>query len=112
MVYVRGNRHDYDRWAQMGLAGWSHDEVLPAFRCSEGHVHRDGPYPGRTGELTVCRARETNPQFDAFIEAGRQTGYPVASPPGRPLGALADSLRPHRIFATFCNSTIGLRRIR
>ena len=35
MVYVRGNRHDYDRWAQMGLPGWSYDEVLPAFRRSE-----------------------------------------------------------------------------
>ena len=77
MVYVRGNRRDYDRWAQMGLAGWSYDDVLPAFRRSEGHVHRDGAWHGRTGELTVCRARATNPLFDAFIEAGRQAGYPV-----------------------------------
>ena len=77
MVYVRGNRHDYDRWAQMGLAGWSYDEVLPVFRRSEGHVHRDGAYHGRSGELTVCRARGNNPLFDAFIEAGRQAGHPV-----------------------------------
>ena len=77
MVYVRGNRHDYDRWAQMGLAGWSYDDVLPAFCRSEGHVHRDGAYHGRAGELTVCRARGTNPLFDAFIEAGRQAGHPV-----------------------------------
>ena len=77
MVYVRGNRHDYDRWAQMGLAGWSYDEVLPAFCRSEGHVHRDDAYHGRAGELTVCRARGTNPLFDAFIEAGRQAGHPV-----------------------------------
>ena len=77
MVYVRGNRHDYDRWAQMGLAGWSYDDVLPAFCRSEGHDHRDGAYHGRAGELTVCRARGTNPLFDAFIEAGRQAGHPV-----------------------------------
>ena len=77
MVYVRGNRHDYDRWAQMGLAGWSYDEVLPAFRRSEGHVERDGAYHGRGGELTVCRARSTNPLFDVFVEAGRQAGHPV-----------------------------------
>ena len=77
MVYVRGNRHDYDRWAQMGLAGWSYDDVLPVFCRSEGHVHRDGAYHGRSGELTVCHARGVNPLFDAFIEAGRQAGYPV-----------------------------------
>ena len=77
MIYVRGNRHDYDRWAQMGLAGWSYDEVLPAFCRSEGHVERDGAYHGTSGELTVCRARGTNPLFDAFIEAGREAGHPV-----------------------------------
>ena len=77
MVYVRGNRHDYDRWAQMGLAGWSYDEVLPAFLRSEAHVQRGGTYHGTGGELTVCRARGTNPLFDRFVEAGRQAGHPV-----------------------------------
>ena len=77
MIYVRGNRHDYDRWAQMGLPGWSYDEVLPAFRRSEGHLERDGAYHGTGGELTVCRARGGNPLFDAFVEAGRQAGHPV-----------------------------------
>ncbi|MDE0387783.1 MAG: GMC family oxidoreductase N-terminal domain-containing protein, partial [Rhodospirillales bacterium] len=77
MIYVRGNRHDYDRWAQMGLPGWSYDEVLPAFRRSEGHLERDGIYHGTDGELTVCRARGGNPLFDAFVEAGRQAGHPV-----------------------------------
>ena len=77
MVYVRGNRHDYDRWAQMGLSGWSYDDVLPAFRRSEGHIQRDDAYHGTGGELTVCRARGDNPLFDTFIEAGRQAGWPV-----------------------------------
>ncbi|MDE0050362.1 MAG: choline dehydrogenase [Rhodospirillales bacterium] len=77
MIYVRGNRHDYDRWAQMGLAGWSYDEVLPAFRRSEGHVERDGAYHGTGGELTVCRARGSNPLFEAFVAAGREAGHPV-----------------------------------
>ena len=77
MIYVRGNRHDYDRWAQMGLSGWSYDEVLPAFRRSEGHMERDGAFHGTGGELTVCRARGTNPLFDAFVEAGRQAGHPL-----------------------------------
>ena len=77
MIYVRGNAHDYDRWAQFGLAGWSYDEVLPAFRRSEGHVERDGAFHGRAGELTVCRARSANPLFNIFVEAGRQAGHPV-----------------------------------
>ena len=77
MIYVRGNRHDYDRWAQMGLAGWSYEDVLPAFRRSEGHVERDGAYHGTGGALTVCRARGTNPLFDAFVAAGRQAGHPL-----------------------------------
>ena len=77
MVYVRGNRHDYDRWAQMGLAGWSYEDVLPTFRRSEGHVERDDAYHASGGELTVCRARGVNPLFDAFVEAGRQAGWPV-----------------------------------
>ena len=77
MVYVRGNRHDYDRWAQFGLAGWSYEDVLPVFRRSEGHVERGGDYHGTGGELTVCRARGANPLFDAFVEAGREAGHPV-----------------------------------
>ena len=77
MVYVRGNRHDYDRWAQFGLAGWSYEDVLPVFRRSEGHVERGGDYHGTGGELTVCRARGANPLFDTFVEAGREAGHPV-----------------------------------
>ncbi|MBN8993941.1 MAG: choline dehydrogenase [Rhizobiales bacterium] len=75
MIYVRGNRHDYDRWAQMGLPGWSYAEVLPFFRKSEGHAERHGEYHGETGELSVCRARSGNPLFDLFIEAGKQAGH-------------------------------------
>ena len=77
MVYVRGNRHDYDRWAQMGLTGWSYEDVLPAFRRSEGHIERADAYHATGGELTVCRARGANPLFDTFVEAGRQAGHPV-----------------------------------
>ncbi|NEI72208.1 choline dehydrogenase [Rhizobium lusitanum] len=77
MIYVRGNRHDYDRWSQFGLPGWSYDEVLPAFRRSESHVQRNGRFHGDGGELTVCRARGHNPLMDVFCEAGQQAGYPL-----------------------------------
>jgi choline dehydrogenase len=75
MIYVRGNRHDYDRWAQLGLPGWSYDEVLPAFLRSEAHVERQGAYHDAHGELTVCRARGSSVLLDAFEEAGAQAGY-------------------------------------
>ncbi|TRC79209.1 choline dehydrogenase [Mesorhizobium sp. WSM4310] len=77
MIYVRGNRHDYDRWAQMGLPGWSYEDVLPAFRRSEGHIQRKDAPHGTGGELTVCRARGWNPLLDVFSAAGAQAGYPM-----------------------------------
>jgi len=77
MLYVRGNRHDYDRWAQLGNSGWSYDDVLPAFRRSEGHLHRDDAWHNREGELTVTRARSDNPLHDVFARAGAEAGHPV-----------------------------------
>ncbi|MEO4042672.1 choline dehydrogenase [Hoeflea sp. CAU 1731] len=77
MIYVRGNRHDYDRWSQMGLPGWSYEDVLPAFRRSEGHIQRNGDFHGSEGELTVCRARGSNPLHEIFINAGVEAGHPA-----------------------------------
>ncbi len=77
MIYVRGNRHDYDRWSQLGLPGWSYEDVLPAFRRSEGHVQRSDEFHGGDGELTVCRARSTNMLHDVFVRAGTQAGHPA-----------------------------------
>ena len=76
MIYVRGNPADYDGWEQMGLPGWSYEKVLPLFKRSEAHVDREDSFHGRTGELTVRRARGANAMFDAHIEAGQQAGYP------------------------------------
>jgi choline dehydrogenase len=75
MIYVRGNRHDYDRWGQVGASGWSYADVLPHFRKSEGHAQRRDEFHGETGELSVCRARGHNPLFDTFIAAGVAAGH-------------------------------------
>ncbi len=77
MIYIRGNRHDYDRWAQTGLPGWSYDDVLPAFRRSESHIERDDDFHNTDGELTVCRARGSNVLNDTFIQAGGEAGHPI-----------------------------------
>ena len=76
MLYVRGNRGDYDGWAQRGLPGWSYDDVLPAFRDGESHIQRNDAFHGTDGELTVCRARGSNPLHEAFIRAGEEAGHP------------------------------------
>ncbi|MCX5495607.1 choline dehydrogenase [Kaistia dalseonensis] len=77
MVYIRGLRSDFDGWAQMGLTGWSWDDVLPYFRKSEGHLQRRDGLHGTEGPLTVTRARGNNPLTAAFIAAGGEAGYPI-----------------------------------
>ncbi|MDR3474957.1 MAG: choline dehydrogenase [Devosia sp.] len=77
MIYVRGNRHDYDRWSQLGLSGWSYDDVLPAFRRSEGHIQRHDAYHDTAGELTVCRARGSGVLLGVFEAAGVAAGHPA-----------------------------------
>jgi choline dehydrogenase len=77
MVYVRGHALDYDRWAdEEGAEGWSYAAVLPYFRRAETYSEGADAYRGGDGPLHVTRGKGTNPLFDAWIEAGRQAGYP------------------------------------
>ncbi len=76
MIYSRGHPRDYDRWRQSGLAGWGWDDVLPYFRKLERH-HRSGDLHGDAGPLHVSAGESDSPFNSAFIEAGRQAGYPV-----------------------------------
>ncbi|MBL9073165.1 choline dehydrogenase [Tabrizicola sp.] len=78
MVYVRGHARDFDTWAEMGADGWSYADVLPYFKRMEQSHGGSGPeFRGTDGPLHVSRGTRENPLFDAFIEAGRQAGYPV-----------------------------------
>lgn len=78
MVYVRGNRKDYDAWAAAGNAGWSYTDVLPYFLKSEDNRN---PYLTRTayhargGYLTVSEAPWRTPLAAAFLAAGQELGY-------------------------------------
>ena len=83
MVYVRGHARDFDTWADMGATGWGYADVLPYFKRME-HAHGsadghggDGAWRGHDGPLHITRGPRSNPLFNAFIEAGRQAGYPV-----------------------------------
>ena len=81
MVYVRGHARDFDRWAEMGAAGWAYGDVLPYFRRMEtwhdGGHGGDPAWRGTDGPLHVTRGRRDNPLYHAFVEAGRQAGYEV-----------------------------------
>ena len=73
MIYVRGNRADYDHWASLGNVGWSYEEVLPHFISSEHHEQYDlvdQAYHGQDGELNVSFAtRFQTPFLDAFLQS-------------------------------------------
>ena len=78
MVYVRGHARDFDTWADMGAQGWGYADVLPYFkRMEHAHGGGDGAWRGHDGPLHITRGPRSNPLFNAFIEAGRQAGYPV-----------------------------------
>ena len=83
MVYVRGHAHDFDHWAEAGARGWAFADVLPYYKRMEswhdGGHGGDPAWRGSTGPLRVTRGPRTNPLFHAFVEAGRQAGYPVTS---------------------------------
>jgi choline dehydrogenase-like flavoprotein len=77
MVYTRGHRADFDDWAERGNAGWGYDDVLPYFLRAEDNADLSGRYHHRGGPLGVCYPPSESPIRDVFIEAARQTGFPI-----------------------------------
>jgi len=76
MMYVRGNRYDYDHWAQLGNRGWDYDSVLPYFNRAERNENGGHQFRGGDGPLMISNPRVTSPLTQAFIDAGRETGIP------------------------------------
>ncbi|KAL3212938.1 hypothetical protein MRX96_035764 [Rhipicephalus microplus] len=81
MLYVRGNRRDYDNWANdYGAKGWSYDEVLPHFKNIENcHIkaYSDNGYHSTSGELPCAYPETKSPVSEVFLEAGEELGYPL-----------------------------------
>lgn len=78
MLYVRGNRHDYDYWESLGNPGWGYDQALYYFKKSEDNRNPylgKTPYHGTGGLLTVQEAPWKSPLVVAFVEAGTEIGY-------------------------------------
>jgi choline dehydrogenase len=76
MIYIRGVPSDYDVWAQLGNRGWSWDDVLPYFKKAETYLPGADGYHGSAGPLKVSRPGISGPLSLAWIEAGKQAGYP------------------------------------
>lgn len=77
MIYMRGQREDYDEWAAEGNPGWSWAEVLPYFKRAEHNERGADALHGTGGPLNVMDLRSPNPVARAFVQAGEQAGYPL-----------------------------------
>ncbi|SIQ82502.1 MULTISPECIES: choline dehydrogenase [Acidiphilium] len=77
LVYIRGNPLDFDRWEEMGARGWAYRNVLPYFKRAETRDEGGDAWRGGEGPLHTKYGPLRNPLYQAFIEAGRQAGYPV-----------------------------------
>jgi choline dehydrogenase len=73
MIYIRGNRSDYDGWAAEGAQGWSYEEVLPYFRKSEGNRGFSDHFHGVDGPLIVS-SHKPNPLVQRYFAAGSEIG--------------------------------------
>jgi len=74
MIYMRGNRADYDRWASLGNTGWSYDEVLPYFIKAEKNDTFADRYHGRSGPLAVSSHPQLSPVTQRYIAAAQEAG--------------------------------------
>ncbi|WP_321871900.1 GMC family oxidoreductase [Paraburkholderia tropica] len=80
MIYIRGQRQDYDDWAQdWGCTGWSYADVLPYFRKAEANESLGDAYHGQHGPLPVSENRYRHPLTMAMIRAGQECGLPYVN---------------------------------
>ncbi|MFP5399117.1 MAG: GMC family oxidoreductase [Gammaproteobacteria bacterium] len=76
LIYIRGQREDYDAWAAAGNAGWSYDELLPYFVRSEANQRGASRWHGADGPLRVSDIGARHPLIEAFIEGAATRGVP------------------------------------
>jgi len=77
LIYIRGQRQDFDYWRQLGCVGWSYDDVLPYFRRAEGQERGADEYHGGDGPLSISDLRSRHELHDAFTAAAQEAGFPA-----------------------------------
>lgn len=76
LLYIRGDRHDYDNWQRLGNKGWGYDKVLPYFKKFECQENGENEYHGVDGELKVSNLRLKREIAELFIQASQEIGIP------------------------------------
>ncbi len=77
MLYIRGQKQDYDHWANLGNPGWSYEDVLPYFKSTQHQERGADDFHGVGGELNVCDSRSKPQINDYFIEAAHACGFAI-----------------------------------
>jgi choline dehydrogenase len=77
LVYLRGQRQDFDTWAAEGATGWNYESVLPFFKKSEAFSGPESSHHGTSGELGVSGLRNDHPYCGHWLDAARQFGLPA-----------------------------------
>jgi len=76
LVYMRGQREDYDWWRELGNTGWDYAGVLPYFRKAEDQQRGADDYHGVGGPLAVSDPSEPHPLCEAYLAAADECGHP------------------------------------
>src|SRR5690606_16801041 len=76
LIYIRGQREDYDHWEQQGNPGWSYKEVLPYFIKSETNQRGESEFHGGAGPLKVSDIGQAHELIEAFIHGAEESGVP------------------------------------
>ena len=74
MIYIRGNRQDYENWSQLGNKQWGYEQVLPFFRRAESNERLNDRYHGTNGAMNVTEQVQHNELSKAFVRAAQELG--------------------------------------
>ena len=76
LIFIRGQKEDYDGWRDLGNPGWGWDDVLPYFKKAEGNDRLGEPLHSKTGPLKASSIPKKHPLVEAFIKAANALGVP------------------------------------
>ena len=96
MIYIRGQKEDYEAWAELGNKHWGYEQVLPFFRRAEANERLNDRYHSSVGAVNVTEQVQHNPLSKAFVRAAQELGVaslPTSTAPSRRASAGTTSPR-------------------